>query len=271
MAQEVEKKRPYKFGLALSGGGAKGFAHLGVLQALLERGLVPEIISGTSAGAFAGVLYADGNSPKEILKMFENKAFNEFAQFSIPHAGLFKTNRFEAFLHRNIKARKYEDLKIPLISVATDIEEGKSVSFSEGSLIPTIIASCSFPVVFMPKEINGKHYIDGGLFRNFPVSVIRPMCDFVIGVNASPLTGQKFRSSMLYVAERSFHYMSSSNSMPEKRLCDILIESQDFTKYTTFDLDHVKEIYQLGYDVANQVLDKHIDKIQKIIELQQTV
>lgn len=84
------EKNIYKLGVALSGGGAKGFAHLGVLQALNEKGLYPEVISGTSAGAFAGVLYADGHTPEEILIFFQKKVFREFAEFTIPHGGFFQ-------------------------------------------------------------------------------------------------------------------------------------------------------------------------------------
>ena len=256
----------YKLGLALSGGGAKGFAHIGVFQALEERGIKPDIISGTSSGAFAGVLYADGHSPKEILEMFENKAFKEFAELTLPQAGLFKSDRFQQFLKKNLKAKTYEELQIPLVAVATDIENGTSVQFSEGNLIPTIVASCTFPIVFMPKEINNKHYIDGSVFKNFPVSNIRNQCDFIIGTNVAPLTGQKFKNSMLYVAERSFHYMSASNAIPDKKMCDILIEPARLTKYTTFDLNHIPEIYQLGYDIAAQILDENADKLKWLVD-----
>lgn len=254
----MEEKHKYPLGLALSGGGAKGFAHLGVLQALEEKGLRPDIISGTSAGAFAGVLYADGHSPKEILSFFEKKAFKEFAEWTIPQSGIFKTDRFNAFLKKHLRASTFEELHIPLIVTATDIENGTTVQFDKGPLIPAIIASCSFPIVFTPVEINGVHYVDGGLFKNFPVSLIRKQCEKVIGVNVSPLKGQKYKNSLFYIAERSFHYISVSNSLADKNLCDLLIESPRVSKYPMFSLDHTEEIFKIGYHTAIKKLNEDV-------------
>jgi len=253
----ITDKKIYNLGIALSGGGSKGFAHLGVIQALEERGIRPDVISGTSAGAFAGVLYADGNSPKEISAFFQNKAFREFAEFTIPKAGLFKNTRFNDFLKSHIKSRTFEELQIPLYVVATDIEKGESRIFNSGPLIHTVIASCTVPIIFTPVEIENRHYVDGGLFKNFPVSVIRKKCDKVIGVNVSPLTVSEYKNSIKYVAERSFHYMSTSNTLLDRNLCDYLIESSQLSKYSMFDLDHVQEIYDLGYAIANEYLDKN--------------
>ena len=240
----------YGLGIALSGGGAKGFAHLGVLHALNERGLYPQVIAGTSAGAFAGVLYADGYSPEEIKKFFVKKAFNEFAEFTIPQEGFFKSTGFASFLKKHIRARTFEELKIPLRVVATDIEYGETKVFSSGPLIPAVLASCSVPIIFTPIEINQHFYVDGGLFKNFPVSVIRRECNKIIGVNVSPITKVEYKKSLKYIAERSFHYMSGSNTLLDRNLCDYLIESTDLSKYSMFDLDHVDEIYETGYNLA---------------------
>lgn len=255
MIHEVEK-HTYKLGLALSGGGAKGFAHLGVMKALEEKGLKPDIISGTSAGAFAGVLYADGHSPDEILSFFEKKAFKEFAELTIPQTGIFKTDRFKEFLKRHLRARSFEELKIPLKIVATNIVEGTSVEFDKGPLIPAVLASCAFPIVFTPVEIEKEHYIDGGLFKNFPASTIRPFCEILIGVNVAPLTKQKFKNSLLYIAERSFHYISVSNTFLDRSLCDILIETDRLSSYAMFTLDHSEEIFNIGYEIARKKIEE---------------
>lgn len=251
----TKESKKYKLGITLSGGGAKGFAHLGVLQALNDNGLYPEIISGTSSGAFAGVLYADGHSPLEIVSFFKKKAFREFAQFAIPHGGFFKSDGFKSFLEKHLRARNFEDLKIPLYAVATDIEHGESHTFSKGEIIPAIVASCSVPIIFRPVEINNHHYVDGGLFKNFPVSVIRRECETIIGVNVSPITKVEFRSSIKYIAERSFHYMSGYNTLLDRNLCDYLIESASLSRYSMFDLEHIDEIYQAGYDLTTEYLE----------------
>lgn len=251
------KQQNIKFdlGIVLSGGGAKGFAHLGVLQALNEKGIFPEIISGTSAGAFAGVFYADGYQPKEIVSFFKQKKFQEFAEFGIPHGGFFKTTRFHSFLKSHIKARAFSELKIPLHVAATDIEEGVLKIFTEGDLISAVVASCTVPLVFAPVEIDGHYYVDGGLLKNFPVSTIRKECRMIVGVNVSPIRPLTYRQSLKYVAERSFHYMSSSNTFQDRKLCDYLIESPDLSNYSMFDLDNVDEIYTLGYNLASRYLE----------------
>ena len=256
-------KKQYNLGVALSGGGAKGLAHLGVLQAMEERGIYPDVISGTSAGAFAGVLYADGHKPKEIMSFFQNKVFREFAEFTIPKAGFFKNTRFSDFLKAHLNARTFEELRIPLYVVATDIEQGESHVFSEGSLIHTVIASCTVPIVFTPVKIGERHFVDGGLFKNFPVSVIRKMCKKVIGINVSPLTRAEYKDSIKYVAERSFHYMSTSNTLLDRNLCDYLIESPDLAKYPMFDLDHVTEIYEIGYNMAHKYFEEKKESMEK--------
>lgn len=247
-------KNNFDLGIALSGGGAKGFAHLGVLKALNEKGLYPEILSGTSAGAFAGVLYADGHSPEEILTFFQNKGFKEFAEFTIPQGGFFKSHGFQSFLKKHLRARTFEELKIPLRVVATDIELGQSKIFSSGPLIPAVIASCSVPIIFTPVEIDKHYYVDGGLFKNFPVSTIRRECNKIVGVNVSPITSMKYKKSLKYIAERSFHYMSGSNTLLDRNLCDYLIESSDLSKYSMFDLEHVSQIFEAGYELASQFL-----------------
>lgn len=256
-----ERPKQYPLGLALSGGGAKGIAHLGALQAMEEFGLKPDIIAGTSAGALAGVLYADGYPPKDILELFQNKYFRDFAAFSIPQAGFFKSDKFFSFLEKHLKARTFEDLKIPMKVVATDIEHGVSTVFNSGDLIPVIVASCTYPIVFTPVEINGSHYVDGGLFKNFPVSVIRKECQKVIGINVSPLTVQKYKNSLLYVIERSFHYMSIANTLVDRSLCDILVESSKVSRYPMFSFDNIQTIYDLGYKMTRQKINQKISVI----------
>lgn len=255
--------KKYKLGIALSGGGARGFAHLGVLQALNEKGLYPEIIAGTSAGAFAGVLYADGYTPLEILSFFKNRVFKEFAGFTIPQGGFFKTTGFQAFLKKHLRAKTFSQLNIPLYIVATDIEYGESCIFSSGDLIPAVVASCSVPIVFKPIEIENHYYVDGGLFKNFPVSVIRDECDIIIGVNVSPLTKSSYKSSLKYVVERSFHYMSVSNTLLDRTLCDYLIESTDLPNYSMFGLEHIDEIYQIGYDLTIKYIEDNEKSLKK--------
>jgi len=251
-----QEKNTYRLGIALSGGGAKGFAHLGILQALNEKGLYPEVISGTSAGALAGVLYADGYSPEEILSFFNKKVFREFAELAISYGGFFKSGGLQSFLKKYLRARTFENLKLPLYVLAADIEYGESKAFSSGPLIPAVIASCSVPIIFRPVEIDNRLYVDGGLFKNFPVSTIRHKCHKVIGVNVNPLVKTGFRNSIKHIAERSLHYMLVSNTLIDRSLCDYLIELDTLFKYPMFGLAQEEKIYQAGYDLAMEFFNE---------------
>lgn len=252
--------KPYKIGLALSGGGAKGFAHLGVFKLLEESGLKPDIISGTSAGSLMGVLFADGYSADEIKNMFIGREFSEFAQLQIPKSGLFNYDRFQEFLKRHLRSKRIEDLPIPTVIVATDLDRGCSHEFRSGPIVEAVTASCCMPIVFSPVLINGVHYVDGGLFRNFPVSTIRDECEYVIGVNVSPLIPQRYKQTLLHIAERTYHYVFKANAIEDRELCDILIEAKEVALYKTFDLENINLISEIGYEAAVKAFQKVIQE-----------
>ena len=252
--------KPYKIGLALSGGGAKGFAHLGVFKLLEESGLKPDIISGTSAGTLIVLLFADGYSADEIKNMFIGREFSEFAQLQIPKSGLFNYDRFQEFLKRHLRSKRIEDLPIPTVIVATDLDRGCSHEFRSGPIVEAVTASCCMPIVFSPVLINGVHYVDGGLFRNFPVSTIRDECEYVIGVNVSPLIPQRYKQTLLHIAERTYHYVFKANAIEDRELCDILIEAKEVGLYKTFDLENINLISEIGYEAAVKAFQKVIQE-----------
>jgi len=162
-------------------------------------------------------------------------------------------------LSKKLRAKTFEDLKIPLRIVATDLDKGRSVTFTSGKLIEPVIASCSVPVLFIPKVIDGVHYVDGGVLKNFPVSTIRDECDKVIGINASPMVADDYKPSIMNVAARSYHFMFKANILHDKELCDLLIEPVDMGNYETFDVDKGREIFELGYRSTKQLLVNKLD------------
>ena len=249
-----ETNKTCKLGLALSGGGAKGFAHVGVFKLLEECALMPDIIAGTSVGALMGALFADGYSADEIKELFTGREFSEFAQLQLPKSGLFDSKRFRHFLRRHLRAKTFEELKVPLVVIATDLDNGESHEFRSGPLVEAVTASCSIPIIFSPVVINGVHYVDGGLFHNFPVSIIRNECERVIGVNVSPLIPQKYKQTIYHIAERSYHYMFRANTLEDREMCDVLIEAEEFGMYKTFDLENVEQIFNIGYEAAVRAL-----------------
>ncbi|MDR1337000.1 MAG: patatin-like phospholipase family protein [Tannerella sp.] len=257
------KRKPYSIGLALSGGGAKGFAHIGVFRALEEFGIRPDIISGTSVGALMGSLFADGYSAGEIEQLFDGREFTEFAQIQLPKSGIFDSSRFSLFLEQHLRARRFEELQIPLIVVATDLDSGKSHAFTSGPIAETVRASCSIPVLFSPVLIDGVHYVDGGLFHNFPVSFLRPRCEYVIGVNVSPCVPRDYSQNLYGIAERSFHYLFRANTDPDRKNCDILIETGAFGQYRMFDLKNIDRIVRTGYRTALETLERFLTDRKK--------
>lgn len=247
---EDSNDKTYKLGLALSGGGAKGFAHIGVFKLLEECGLRPDIIVGTSVGSLMGALFADGYTADEIKDLFTGREFSEFAKLQIPKSGLFDSQRFRSFLKRHLRAKTFEELRVPLVVMATDLDNGVSHEFRTGPVVEAVTASCSIPIIFSPVVINGVHYVDGGLFHNFPVSSIRDDCDKIIGVNVSPLMPQKYKQTLFHIAERSYHYMFRANTLEDREMCDVLIEAEEFGLYKTFDLENVEQISDIGYQAA---------------------
>lgn len=254
----IFEEKPYRIGIALSGGGIKGLCHAGVLKALEENGIKPDIISGVSSGSVVGALYADGYTPDEIATLFEDISFRQMTQIRI-RGGFFKIDAFQQFLTKNLRAKTFEELKIPLRVVATNLDAGQSITFSEGKLIEPVVASCSVPVLFSPKVIDGVRYVDGGVFKNFPVSTIRNDCYTVIGINASPLVADEYKPTIINVAARSYHFMFKANIIVDKELCDLLIEPVDMGNYETFSIDKGREIFELGYQTAKGILDSESD------------
>lgn len=257
---DFETNKTYKIGYALSGGFIKGFAHLGVMQALLEHDIKPEIISGVSAGALAGVFYADGNEPHRVLDFFSKHKFMDLTSFAVSTAGLFKLNDFMDFLSSNIKAKRLEELKLPLIITATDLDHGKCVQFRKGKIPELVAASCCMPVMFAPVNVNGVNYVDGGVFKNLPVSTIRKECEKVVAINVSPIEAEEYKKNVVNIATRSFHFMFRADTFPDRDNCDLLVEPYGLKGYSNRELEKAEEIFEQGYKVGNEILDKLINE-----------
>lgn len=257
-------EKSYDIGYALSGGFIKGFAHLGVIQALLEHDIKPDIISGVSAGALAGVFYADGNEPYKVLDYFSGHKFQDLTKLVIPKVGLFELGEFTDFLKSNLKAQRLEDLKLPLIVTATDLDHGCSVHFRKGDIAERVAASCCMPVLFTPVKIENTHYVDGGLLMNLPVSTIRNECEKVIAVNVSPLMAEEYKMNIISIALRSYHFMFRANTFPERNNCDLLIEPYNLEGYSNTELEKAEEIFEQGYNTASEILRRLIEEKGKI-------
>lgn len=248
--------RKYAVGFALSGGFIKGFAHLGAIQALLEHDIRPDILSGVSAGALAGALFADGNEPHQVLDFFKGLTFRDLADLVMPRSGFFDMKELLDFLREHLTVDRLENLRTPMIITATDFDHGRSVHFREGPLAELIVASCSVPILFNPIAIDGVHYVDGGVLMNLPVSTLRPICKKVVAINVSPLVAPQYKMNILSIAERAYHFMFRSNTVQQREMADLLIEPTDLYEFSDIDLDKTEEIFLRGYNEANETLEK---------------
>ena len=239
---------PYSLGVALSGGGARGFAHCGALMAIEEAGLRPDVLAVVSAGSVIAVLYAAGLKPLEMAQLFAGSNIRDFAELSFGNGGLLRIDRFKKFIQKSIgDITHLEQLKIPTYIGVTDLDHGTATYFDSGEIGPRMVASCSIPIVFRPVEIDGTHYVDGGVLRNHPAWIIRPMCRRLIGVNVSPLATPQRYNSLIDVAMRTYNLMAKANQKEDMALCDVSVVTPELAHYAVFNLKNIKTVFISGY------------------------
>lgn len=254
MKRTKNHQKPYRYGFALAGGAAKCIASLGALEAFAEKGVKPEILSGTSAGAIAGALIADGYSPREILGLLKGLTLRDFMDVTIPNSGVSKTTKLHAFLGKHLRARTFEELKVPLSVTATDFYLGKTVHFSTGPLIAPVVASCCVPILFVPEEIGESVYVDGGLFQNLPASTIRDKCEKLIGLEVNPLRTTPHEMKMRDMIDRTITLIVRSTTRKDTELCDVFLCPQELENYSMADVNRSKDIFEIGYREAEKYL-----------------
>ncbi len=245
-------KKP-KWGIALGGGGARGYAHLGVLEALREKGIEPDIISGVSAGAIAGAFIASGKSPREAFEIIKEYRFTDFTKFRIPRNGLLSLEKLKARLKQEIEQENIQDLKIPLVIAVSNILKGKVEYLDSGPLADIVEASASIPVLFSPVQLEGGLYCDGGLFDNLPVAPLKKKCKKIIAVSISPVNELDTISGILEIAARTFQLSVNHGIDKVKKSCKVFIEPTGLYQYDIMDTKHADEIFKLGYDHVKQM------------------
>jgi NTE family protein len=250
--------KQFNIGLVLSGGGARGFAHLGVIEALNEAGIFPDVISGTSAGAIIGVLYADGHTPKEILNLMNGSSRLDFMRPALPREGLLQINGIIKILKTNLHSKNFNELKIPLYVTATDLNNGKAVYFSEGDLFDPVIASASIPVVFQPVKIDDISYVDGGILDNLPLRPIENKCRILIGSFVNPVGYMEKISGLINIAERTFMLSMSKEIFEKAKRFDLFIAPPELRNYKILDPEKAYELFSIGYNATKEKL-KDID------------
>ena len=260
-----------RFGITLSGGGARGIAHIGVLEALNKYGIKPRVVSGTSMGASVGVLYAAGYPPKDLLKMLMERKFHKLVNWHKPFSGLIDMDKVNDLLKDVVGEDDFSSLKMPFYCAVTNLNSGLEEVKSEGKLFQWVVASASIPVVFEPQIIDGQTYVDGGILNNLPAEAIRNECQFLIGVHVNHNGPEKEITGMKTVAERAFRLGISQNVEKSKKVCDFFIEPPEARNYSTFAFNKAEEIYEIGYNRTKKQLrelfqDIDLEKVSRLMK-----
>lgn len=222
----VAVKRLPKIGLALGGGAARGFAHVGVIQVLEEAGIRPALVAGTSAGSLVAAFYASGKTGAQLQRVAENMDEATFADWTLPifSRGILRGEALARYVHAQVRGRLIEDMPLPLGIVATDLRSGQGVLFQRGDTATAVRASSAIPAVFQPVSISGRDYVDGGLVSPVPVRYARQMgAELVIAVDISNGPEGNAAGDTLEILLQTFTIMGKSINGLELRDADVVV------------------------------------------------
>jgi NTE family protein len=216
-------RRP-RIGLALGGGAARGFAHIGVIQALEESGLAPDLVVGTSAGSLVAALYASGRSGSELAALADTMDETAFADWAYPGRGLIRGEALAKYVRDKTGHRMIEQMKLPLGIAATDLDSGAGILFQRGDTGTAVRASSAVPAVFQPVKIGTREYVDGGLSAPVPVHHALAMgAEFVIAVDISAVPEGNATSDLARMLMQTFAIMGRSIKAYELRDADLVL------------------------------------------------
>ena len=221
----VPKKVP-KLGLALGGGAARGFAHIGVIQVLEENGIKPDMVVGTSAGSVVAAFYASGKTGAQLQWLADSMDESQLTDWSVPFLsrGMLRGDALGRYVNTQLNGLRIEDVKMPLGIVATDLQTGDGILFQRGDISLAVRASSAVPSVFEPVRIGNKDYVDGGLVSPVPVRYARQMgADIVIAVDISSRPEDAKTNDILKVLLQTFSIMGKSISQLEMTQADVVV------------------------------------------------
>ncbi len=249
-------------GLALSGGGMKGFAHIGALKELLKIGYEPDIISGTSAGSIVGALYSRGLTPDEIFNLKNRLNFMKLIKFGNLLDGLSSIKSFEKSLNPYLGGVYFKELKKKLIITATNLITGETRFISEGLVIEAVKASSCVPGIFNPVKINNKQYIDGGYSTPTPVRILKERkADKIISITLEHLKPDVKRLNTIKIMSRSIAILRRNLVIKEEEEADLAIRIPTYD-YSTFNPNQANKLFELG----RKTIIKKTKEIKKLIK-----
>jgi NTE family protein len=261
--QEEQHEPKHKIGVALSGGGALGYAHIGVLDALEDYGIEPTIVAGTSMGAIVGVLYAAGYHPEDMLKLItDHKMTNKKKIMSLDikssELGLFSKKYIASFLEKTLPTNSFDSLPKPFYCAVTNLMTTKGEIISSGDRLQKYtLASMSIPVLFQSVVIDSMVYIDGGITNNLPARSIRDKCDILISVDVNPYTEVTKLNTIKEAVMRTMTTLVMNTSLDGRACSDYIVDVYASHQYSILDFAKYKEIYKIGYDAGMHFLLNH--------------
>jgi NTE family protein len=248
------RRRP-RVGLALSGGFARGIAHIGVLKVFQENQIPIDYLAGTSVGALVATTFASGVSLDQMQGQAAATQFKDFGRWTLSWMGLATNERLEGYLHRFSAASRFEELRIPLAIAATDLRTGEAVYFTEGPLGPALRGSCAYPGLFLPVEYQGRTLVDGFLVAPVPVEAVRRMgAELVIAVYLEA-TSDEPPKSVTDVIGRSFSIIQRNADQSWRPKADLVIEP-DVRRFVWDDFGKSSELIAAGEAAARAALPK---------------
>jgi NTE family protein len=244
-------------GLALGGGFARGFAHLGILQVLEQNQIPIACIAGTSVGSILGAAYASGAPLARIIATCRTLRFRDIARWRVSRLGLASNHRLGDLMERVFDSRQFEDLRIPMAVVATDLNTGEPVVFTQGNLVEAIRASCAFPGLFEPVEIGTRCLADGGLVAPVPTRAARDLgASFVLGVSVGLQDGHSGAPSNVFqIVARAVHAAQKHQLEGWERHADLVLRP-DVQSLAWDDFDRADEAIAAGAAVARRALPR---------------
>jgi len=259
----------FKIGLTLSGGASYGIAHIGVIKALREYGIEPDVLYGTSAGAIVAVLYASGLSIRDMRKFAEGNQLTKMLRWRVPKLGFLPMDYLEDKIRAYVPYEKLEDLPRKVMIGGTNLETGRHEDIETGYLTKAVTASCAIPVFFRPVELNGQIYVDGGVSNNMPAVALKNHCDFVIGsdvMEAGDIQREDI-GGFRDLLDRTMTISLASRTIFNYKDCDHVITPVGMVPFGKFDFSHVEEFIEMGYHHAIKALPELLDVLYlKIME-----
>ncbi|NMM48200.1 patatin-like phospholipase family protein [Marinigracilibium pacificum] len=243
--------------VCLSGGGVKGIAHLGVLDALNEEGISFEAFSGTSFGALIACALNKGISSDEIIKMTTEFSIYNLSGIAWKTSGIFDHKIVGQKLFEIFGDTRIEDLKNETWICYTNFDKGEPVYINKGLIVDSLLASMSIPGLFLPVKIDGFNCYDGGLTDNLPVTpLINSGKKQIVGLNCNPRLSKRQKNSIKDILERTFLLIVNGNVLPQTNKCDVYFELEPMADIKPLDFSSARDIYQSGYDYTKQHLEK---------------